>query len=58
MAVHRAAATGFARSVEAYERGRPDYPPEAIAYLQRELDLRPGRTVVDLAAGSGKQKLV
>jgi SAM-dependent methyltransferase len=52
--VHRAAATGFARSVEAYERGRPDYPPEALAYLQRELDLRGGRTVVDLAAGSGK----
>jgi ubiquinone/menaquinone biosynthesis C-methylase UbiE len=52
--VHRAAATGFARSVEAYERGRPDYPPEAIAYLRRELDLRDGRTVVDLAAGSGK----
>ena len=52
--VHRAAATGFARSVEAYERGRPDYPPEAIAYLQRELELRGGRTVVDLAAGSGK----
>jgi SAM-dependent methyltransferase len=52
--VHRAAATGFARGVEAYERGRPEYPPEAIAYLQRELDLRPGRTVVDLAAGSGK----
>jgi SAM-dependent methyltransferase len=52
--VHRAAATGFARSVEAYERGRPDYPPEAIEYLQRELDLRHGRTVVDLAAGSGK----
>jgi ubiquinone/menaquinone biosynthesis C-methylase UbiE len=52
--VHRAAATGFACSVEAYERGRPDYPPEAIAHLQRELDLRSGRTVVDLAAGSGK----
>jgi len=52
--VHRAAATGFARSVEAYERGRPDYPPEALAHLQRELDLRGGRTVVDLAAGSGK----
>ena len=52
--VHRAAATGFARGVEAYERGRPDYPPEALAYLQRELDLRRGRTVVDLAAGSGK----
>jgi SAM-dependent methyltransferase len=52
--VHRAAATGFARSVEAYERARPEYPPEAIAYLARELDLRPGRRVVDLAAGSGK----
>jgi SAM-dependent methyltransferase len=52
--VHRAAATGFARSVEAYERARPEYPPEAIAWLARELDLGPGRTVVDLAAGSGK----
>jgi SAM-dependent methyltransferase len=52
--VHPSAATGFARSVEAYERARPEYPPEAIAYLQRELDLREGRTVVDLAAGSGK----
>jgi len=52
--VHRAAATGFARGVEAYERARPDYPPEGIAYLARELDLRRGRTVVDLAAGTGK----
>jgi SAM-dependent methyltransferase len=55
--VHRAAATGFARSVEAYERARPEYPPEAIAFLARELDLiggHPPRRVVDLAAGSGK----
>lgn len=52
--VHRAAATGFARSVEAYERGRPDYPPEALEHLARELDLRSERTVLDLAAGSGK----
>ena len=52
--VHRAAATGFARGVEAYERARPEYPPEAIAYLARELDLRADRVVVDLAAGSGK----
>lgn len=52
--VHRAAATGFARSVEAYERARPEYPDEAIAWIAGELDLRPGRTVVDLAAGSGK----
>jgi SAM-dependent methyltransferase len=52
--VHPSAATGFARSVEAYDRARPEYPPEAIAWLAEELDLRPGRTVVDLAAGSGK----
>ncbi|MGZ6645839.1 MAG: class I SAM-dependent methyltransferase [Solirubrobacteraceae bacterium] len=52
--VHPSAATGFARSVEAYERARPEYAPEAIAWLAQELDLRPGRTVVDLAAGSGK----
>ena len=52
--VHPAAATGFARSVEAYERARPEYPAPAIASLAQELDLRPGRVVVDLAAGSGK----
>src|SRR5512133_367421 len=52
--VHPSAATGFARSVEAYERARPEYPPEAIAWIARALALRPGRTVVDLAAGSGK----
>jgi SAM-dependent methyltransferase len=52
--VHPSAATGFARSVDAYERARPEYPPEAIAWLAEALDLRPGRTVVDLAAGSGK----
>jgi SAM-dependent methyltransferase len=54
LTVHRSAAVGFARSVDAYERARPEYPPEGIAYIARELDLRPGRTVVDLAAGSGK----
>jgi SAM-dependent methyltransferase len=55
--VHRAAATGFARSVEAYERARPEYPQEAIAWVAGEFDLtttRPPRTVVDLAAGTGK----
>jgi SAM-dependent methyltransferase len=48
------ASTGFACSVESEEPPRPEYPPEAIAWLAEELDLRPGRTVVDLAAGSGK----
>jgi ubiquinone/menaquinone biosynthesis C-methylase UbiE len=52
--VHDAAARGFSRSADAYDRARPDYPPEAIAWLAERLGLRPGRTVVDLAAGTGK----
>jgi SAM-dependent methyltransferase len=52
--VHRSASQGFARASEAYEQGRPGYPPEAVARLARELELRPGRVVLDLAAGTGK----
>jgi ubiquinone/menaquinone biosynthesis C-methylase UbiE len=52
--VHAAAARGFARSADAYERARPDYPAEAIAWLAERVGLGPGRTVVDLAAGTGK----
>ena len=48
--IHRAAATGFARSVDAYERGRPGYSAAAL----EPLGLAPGFTVLDLAAGSGK----
>ena len=50
--LHRAAAVGFARSAEAYERGRPEYPAEAIRFV---VDLlRPQAVVLDLAAGTGK----
>jgi len=52
--VHAAAARGFSRSADAYDRARPDYPPAAVAWLAERLGLRPGRTVVDLAAGTGK----
>jgi ubiquinone/menaquinone biosynthesis C-methylase UbiE len=52
--VHESAARGFARSADAYERARPDYPPAAVDWLAARLGLRPGRTVVDLAAGTGK----
>jgi len=45
---------GFDRAADAYERGRPDYPADAIALLARRLGLRPGATVVDLASGTGK----
>jgi SAM-dependent methyltransferase len=46
--------TGYAHSAAAYERGRPDYPPAAIAFLAARLHLGRGRVVVDLAAGTGK----
>jgi SAM-dependent methyltransferase len=54
VSVHPRAAVGFGRAADAYERGRPDYPAEAIAWLSERLELGPGRTVVDLAAGTGK----
>jgi ubiquinone/menaquinone biosynthesis C-methylase UbiE len=49
--LHRAAAVGFARSADAYERGRPEYPQAAIDFVRGQL---PGRRVLDLAAGTGK----
>ena len=52
--VHPWAAGGFARGAEAYERARPGYAPAAVAFLVQALELRPGATVVDLAAGTGK----
>jgi SAM-dependent methyltransferase len=48
------ATRGFGLAADLYERGRPDYPAPAIAWLVERLRLRPGRTVVDLAAGTGK----
>jgi SAM-dependent methyltransferase len=53
-ATHPTAAAGFDRAADAYERGRPGYPPEAVAHMAAELSLVPGATVLDLAAGTGK----
>ena len=47
------ATRGFA-AADVYERGRPDYPAAAIEKIVDRLELRPGRTVLDLAAGTGK----
>ena len=52
--MHPTASAGFSKAAAAYERGRPGYPRAALDWLTRELDLRPGVTVVDLAAGTGK----
>ncbi|HEY7397562.1 MAG TPA: methyltransferase domain-containing protein [Gaiellaceae bacterium] len=48
------AATGFTAAADVYERARPSYPPEAIDWLAERVDLRPGRAVVDVGAGTGK----
>jgi ubiquinone/menaquinone biosynthesis C-methylase UbiE len=48
------ATRGFAASADVYERGRPDYPAAAIDRIVSRLELRRGRTVLDLAAGTGK----
>jgi len=47
------ATRGF-ESAELYERGRPSYPRAAVDRIVSRLDLRPGRTLLDLAAGTGK----
>jgi SAM-dependent methyltransferase len=52
--VNPVAAAGFSSAAGEYERARPSYPREAISWLAERTRLGPGRTVVDLAAGTGK----
>jgi ubiquinone/menaquinone biosynthesis C-methylase UbiE len=52
--IHDSAARGFALATKAYEEARPTYPAKAAERLERELHLKPGRDVLDLAAGTGK----
>ena len=52
--VHHAAAEGYTRTADTYVRGRPDYPAEIAGWLRERLGLRPGMTVIDLGAGTGK----
>jgi SAM-dependent methyltransferase len=54
VSVHEVAVTGFGTEAEAYERGRPSYPADAVAWLADSLRIAPGRVVVDVAAGTGK----
>ncbi len=53
-AIHAAAALGFTAGADAYERSRPGYPPDAVEALVAALGLAPGRTVLELGAGTGK----
>jgi SAM-dependent methyltransferase len=52
--VHPAASGGFSAAASEYERARPGYPEEAIAWIVERLGLGPGKNVLDLAAGTGK----
>jgi SAM-dependent methyltransferase len=52
--VHTAAREGFSTAARAYVRGRPEYPAEVVGWLEHALGLVPGKTVVDLGAGTGK----
>ena len=54
--INENAARGFGSdsSASTYELNRPSYPPDAIDWLVDRLGLGPGRTVVDLGAGTGK----
>jgi len=53
-AIHPAASGGYAVAVDAYERSRPGYPLEAVAWLARTLRIHSGSTVLELGAGTGK----
>jgi ubiquinone/menaquinone biosynthesis C-methylase UbiE len=52
--INSVAAKGFNSSADAYERGRPNYPPESIKFLSESLKLSPGITVAEVGAGTGK----
>ena len=53
-AVDPRAAVGFGRVAADYERFRPDYPPEAVAFVVDRLGIGAGSRVADVGAGTGK----
>jgi len=51
--IHDAAAKGFQLAPDSYDRGRPEYPSDAVQKLIDELALGSESVVVDLGAGTG-----
>jgi hypothetical protein len=52
--VHGTAERGFTAGADAYERARPGYPADAVRVVVERLDLRPGRTVLELVPAPGR----
>ncbi len=52
--VHPKAAVGFARAARAYERGRATFPAGAVDAILAATGAAPGRTLLELGAGTGK----
>jgi len=48
------AAAGFGAAADVYERARPSYPADAVAWLVERAGIGPGATVADVGAGTGK----
>lgn len=54
MSVHASALKGYEAAAGTYAAGRPDYPREAAHWLVDMMGLAPGRTVLEIGAGTGK----
>ena len=52
--IRSVALKGFGKAAQTYVRGRPDYPGELLSWLRQKLQIGPGKTVIDLGAGTGK----
>jgi len=52
--LHPAAAEGFGQGARIYARGRPSFPPQALDWLKHDLQLGPGKILLELGAGTGK----
>ena len=53
-AIHSTALAGFGAAADIYAKARPDYPAALDGWLREKLKLGPGKSVLDLGAGTGK----
>jgi ubiquinone/menaquinone biosynthesis C-methylase UbiE len=54
MSIDRTSSRAFGNVAELYERRRPSYPDDLVAWLVDRLGLAAGRSVADVGAGTGK----